>query len=333
MTFSHTLNRRSVLALGAASSLAFPSLLRAQGRQKVTIVNAGGNVTLSLEELMRRRKYLEEFDLDATFVNVADTSKIIGSLIGGDSDICMLSGFSQMLTAVEKGAKMKVLAAAGALAPNAIFTAKADIKTIKDLQGKTIGAGSIGSVLHQVMVATLQKSGVDPASVQFVNVGTTNDILKAVVAGTVDAGPCNVDVYGIADKVHVHAIGDLWRLIPEYPFQGSFATDSTIRSKRDILVRTLAAHVKLYRYLSSPESKETYIAGHVASTGSEPAQAEGFWQFIQDNKPYATDLVIPESRITFLQNLNVQTGVQQKIVNHADVADMSLAAEAIKLLG
>jgi hypothetical protein len=39
---------------------------------------------------------------------------------------------------------------------------------------------------------------------------------------------------------------------------------------------------------------------NVASTGSEPAQAEGFWQFIQDIKPYASDLVIPESRITFL---------------------------------
>ncbi len=72
---------------------------------------------------------------------------------------------------------------------------------------------------------------------------------------------------------------------------------------------------------------------NLASTGSEPAQAEGFRQFIQDNKPYASDLVIPESLITFLQNLNVHTGFQQKIVNHADVAVMSLAAEAIKLLG
>lgn len=333
MSQHRTFTRRSALALASASLISAPSLLRAQGRQKITIVNAGGNVTLSLEELLRRQKYMEDFDLDATFINVADTSKIIGSLIGGDGDICMLSGFSQMLTAVEKGAKMKVLAAAGALAPNAIFTAKADIKSIKDLQGKTIGAGSIGSVLHQIMVATLQKSGVDPASVKFVNVGTTTDILKAVAAGTIDAGPCNVDAYGIADKLKIHAIGDLWRLIPEYPFQGSFATDATIRSKRDILVRTLAAHAKLYRYLSSPESKATYIAAHVASTGSEPAQAEGFWQFIQDNKPYAVDLVIPEDRITFLQNLNVQTGVQQKTVNLSDVADMSLAKDALKLIG
>ena len=44
------------------------------------------------------------------------------------------------------------------------------------------------AVLHQVTVALLQKNNIDPAKVTFVNVGSTADILKAVVAGTVDAG-------------------------------------------------------------------------------------------------------------------------------------------------
>ena len=329
----HGPSRRSAIATGFAGVIAAPAILRAQTRQSVTIVNAAGGVTLTLETLMRKQGYFEEFGLDAAFVNVADTAKAIGALIGGDADICMLSGFGQVLAAIEKGAKMKIVAAAGALAPNAVFTAKSDIRTMQDLKGKVIGAGSVGSALHQIMVAALQKSGVDPTSVRFVNVGSTIDILKAVAAGTVDAGPCNVDVYGVADKLKVHALADLWRLIPEYPFQGSFATDAAIRAKRDILVRVLAAHAKLYRFISGSDSKAAYIAANVEATGAEPAQAEGFWNYVRENKPYAVDLAIPEARISFLQNLNVQTGVQRKVVPNADAANMSLAAEAVKRLG
>lgn len=329
------LTRRSVLGAGlsAAGLLVTPSVVRAQAaRLPVSIICAGGNVTLTLQEVMKRQGYMDEFGLDAKYVNVADTSKIIASLMGGDTDLCMLAGFGQMLPAVEKGAKMKVLAGAGTLTPNSVFTARPGINSIKDLEGKTIGTGSLGAVLHQVMVATLQKNSVDPSKVTFVNIGTTADIFRAIVAGVIDAGPCNADVYSVADKYKLHSIGDLWKLLPEYPFQGSFATDATIRNKRETLVRTLAAHAKLFRFISGPTSKDVYVASYVAATKGEPAQGADYWQFIRDNQPYAVNLTIPDERITLLQQLNIQTKVQQKIIQNSDIADMSLAAEALKLL-
>ncbi len=336
MSTQPSFSRRHALIGGAAATglLFAPAIVRAQSKRiPVTIVNAGGNITLTLEEILRQKGFLEEAGLDATFVNVADTSKIIGSLIGGDTDICMLAGFGQVLPAIEKGARMKVLAGAGTLAPNAIFTGKPEIRSLKDLEGKTVGTGSIGAILHQVMVAVLQKNGVDPSKVTFVNVGTTTDILKAIVAGVIDAGPCNVDTYGVAEKFRIHSIGDMWKLLPEYPYQGSFATDATIRNKREALVRTLAAHAKLYRFISSPESKDVYVAANMKAANGTAEQGAGAWQFIRDNQPYAVNLTIPDERLTFLQQINLQTKVQQKIIPNSDVADMSLALDALKMLG
>src|SRR5207245_1356753 len=100
-----------------------------------------------------------------------------------------------------------------------------------------------------------------------------------------------------------------------------------------VLVRTLAAHAKLYRFITAPNSKDAYVAAYIAGTNGDPAQGAAAWQFIQDVKPYAVNLTIPDESITFLQKLNQQTGVQQKLIPNSEVADMSLAMEALKLLG
>jgi ABC-type nitrate/sulfonate/bicarbonate transport system substrate-binding protein len=244
----------------------------------------------------------------------------------------MLAGFGQVLPAVEKGAKLKVLGGANTLTPNSLFSVKPEIKALTDLEGKTIGTGSLGSVLHQVTVALLQKNKIDPAKVTFVNVGSTADILKAVVAGTVDAGTVNVDTYGIMDKYKIHPIADFFKQLQEYPFQGSFASETAIKTKREAIVRTLAAHAKLFRFISGPTSKDDYVAAYVTATGGSPDSAAAQWQFIQDSQPYAIDLVLPEKNVQYMQQLNVQMGVQQKILPNEQVADMSLAEEAIKLL-
>ena len=298
----------------------------------ITIANTGGNSTLTLEEILKRKGYMEELGVEATTINVADSAKIISGIIGGDIDCCMLAGFGQVLPAVEKGARLKVLGGANTLTPNSLFSSKPDVKTLKDLEGRTIGTGSLGSVLHQVTVALLMKNNVDVSKVQFVNVGATGDILKAVVAGTVDAGTVNVDTYGVAEKFKIHPIADFFKELKEYPFQGSFSSENVIKTKREALVRTLAAHGKLFRFISGPTSKDDYVSAYIAATGGTSESAVAQWQFIQDSQPYAVNLVLPEKDVQYMQQLNVQMGVQKAIVPNKDVADMSLAEEAVKLI-
>src|SRR5258707_299732 len=109
-----SLNRRqfinvsSSLALGGIASTALPRALLAQipapaKKLPVNIVNAGGNIALAFEEAIKRLGYLEQLGLEPTTVNVADSSKIISSIISGDSDICMMAGIAQALPAMEKG--------------------------------------------------------------------------------------------------------------------------------------------------------------------------------------------------------------------------------------
>jgi len=347
MTIKNRWRRRDVLRLGGIAGLAgvaastgltsFNRAARAATAPiPVNIVNTASNSTMALQELIKQQGYFEEFGLAATTLNVADGSKLMGALFSGSSDICILSGFSQVFPAVEEGGKLKIIAGAGLLLQDAIYSAKPDIHHVKDLEGRTVGSGSPGALLHQFTVALLRKKGVDVSKVKFVNVGSSASVFNAVVAGTVDAGPSLIDVYPEQKKYGVHSLedGDLWKELPEYTYQGSYAADRAITEKRDALVRVLAVYGKLYRFLSSPNSHDAFMRARAAVLKkSDAAEGEFEWQFAQKYKAYATDLTLSEDRIDYMQKLNVEFGIQKKVLPFNEVADMSLAKDAVKLLG
>ena len=232
--------------------------------------------------------------LTPTITNVADGSKITGGLIGGDVDLSTMAGFGQVLPAIERGAKLKILAGACLLPTLALYSAKPDVKTLKDLEGRTVGTGALGALLHQLVVALLQKNGVDTAKVTFVNVGASGDVFRAASVGTVDAGTGEAALADEVGRFHLHMIagGDLTTGLPEYTYQGAFTTDKAIATKRDLIVRTLAAYAKLYRFISKPGAKEAFLKAHAVVLKSATAEeAESQWTYLAKYKPYATDLV------------------------------------------
>src|SRR5215218_7768519 len=148
MTFSRRDLMIGVGALGTAS-LGLPGSSFGQARP-ANIANAAGAINLAMQELMKSQRFLEEMSLTPNVVNVADGAKIVSSLIGGDMDISTMSGFGQVFPAIERGGKLKILAGAMLLPSVALFTSKANVTSLKDLEGKIVGSGSTGSLVHQL---------------------------------------------------------------------------------------------------------------------------------------------------------------------------------------
>ena len=331
------IGRRRALALGAATVAAGCSRKAAGGgkAEPVTIVGTDGTLAATVQQLMKDRGYLEAIGLRPTFVDVADGPKVVSALISGDADICVASGFSQVLPLIEHGGKLKVLAGSETLLLYLMYSSRPDIKSVRDLEGRTVGVGPIGALLHSIVVALLRKSGVDPAKVRFINIGSSADVFRAVAAGAVDAGPYELDYEARAGAMGVHGLADgkFCDQLPEYTTQASYAAEPTIRAKRDVLVRTLAAYARLYRYISSPQSRDAYVAARAAASGkNEPAEALAQWSFFQSHPAFATDLVLSEARVRYMQTLNVSLGVQKVLLPYAQVTDMSLARDALKAL-
>jgi ABC-type nitrate/sulfonate/bicarbonate transport system substrate-binding protein len=322
-------------ALAGVGAIAAPAVARAQARIPVNIISTQGVATVAMQELMRRQGYLQEFGIEPKPTFVVDGSRIMGSLMSGENDICIFSGFAQVLTAAEKGAKLKLVGGALLKLQHQIYTKRPEIKTMKDLAGKTIGVASLGALAHSMVIDALRKNGVDEKSVRFANIGSAPDIFRAVAAGVVDAGPSESDAAETYGKYGVRVVegGELYRELPNFTFQAAYTSDRAIAQKRDALVRVLAAYAKLYRFLMTEESKQPWVAACAAVLNKmEPSSAAWLWNFYRENRLYATDLVLSPERVEYMQKLNVSLDVQKRVMTYDEVADMSLARDALKLL-
>jgi len=184
------------------------------------------------------------------------------------------------------------------------------------------------------MVALLRKHGVSLSDVQFVNIGSSAAVFKAVMAGKVDAGPAMTDVYDQQQKYGVHAVADFWSELPEYPYQGSYASQAAIDNKREGLVRVLAAYCKMYRFMmEDPDAEEAFMQAYKTAVGaSEEAQGRMMIKFTRQYRTYSRDLILSEKQIDYMQDLNLEFDIQKDRLPFDQVVDLSLAREAGKLL-
>ncbi len=330
--------RRNVLQMGALGGLGLVigsrRSARAQGSKlKLNIVNTSGGTNLVLAALMRQQGSFEQVGLDVTITNVSDGAKLMGGILSGEMDICPLSGFGQVFPAIERGAKMKIIAGGTMLPLQGLLTAKPEIKTLKDLEGKTVATGSLGALSHQLTVATMRKFGVDDSKVTFANIGSAPDIFRAVASGRVDAGSTDVFQDG-KNGVRVIENARFWIDLPEYTYQAGFASDAAIAAKREALVRALAAYAKIYRFIQDGDSRDAFLKAYEAGMGKADTEtALQQWTFYQKYKPFASGLIISDERLAYMQKLNLSFKIQTKIMTTEQVADMSLARDALKLLG
>jgi len=329
-------SRRQALGvgLGAASSLALGGAARADAK-RVDIVMTQGNTGLIVHEVARAQGFFDQFAISPDVLQVSDGSKCVAALVSGASQLCIYSGFNQLTPALERGAPLKILAGALNLPSVAMFSGHPNIQRVADLRGKVLGIGAPGSVLHQMTVLLLRKKGVDPNSVTFRNVGSNADVFKAVAAKTVDAGLSDIEVWNKAAGYGAHALPDglCWKEIPEYTNQASYASVSAIQRDRDGLVRALAAYGKAYRYISSPASRDAYVRARQKVTGQGDAQAAlAQWNWIQQNHPYDTGLILSQTQVDTVQKLDVEFKVQRQVLPFNQITDMSIARDALKLI-
>lgn len=301
----------------------------------VHIVDAGGPHELVTVELMRRQGYVERFGLRLQRTYVKNGRDATQLLLAGQADAAIQVGFGPALAAIDGGAALRVIAAANLLTVHALYSKHPQIRRLADLQQRSVGVGAPGALTHQLLYAALLKQRIDPDTVRFVSIGNSATIFKALLAGEIEAGFGETDVFEQQSQYGVHALEDgvLWRELPEFPNQASFAPVLTMTKRRDALVRVLAAHALLYRCLQSPDSWPLYAdAWSTALPHAGLAEAHTQWSFYQRYRPFAEDLALPTAPLYYLQELNVKMQLQRRVLPFDSVADLSLAREALALI-
>ncbi|MDN3354109.1 ABC transporter substrate-binding protein [Actinomadura sp. DC4] len=335
---NQSLSRRTFLGatagaglVGAAGFLTGCSDGGGDDNGSIKIINTSATGAIAINHLMDEGGYFKSFGVNAKVTNVSAGNQVLAGVASGSADVTILSGLIGVFPAIEKGLKLKLLGGTQVVSTSALFSGNPQVKSVRDLSGKTLGVGAVGAELYDVFVALLAKYQISPKDVTFRNVGSSADSLKAALAKQIDCGYGQVGNKALAETKDVRMIATVNEELPLWINQGAVASAKAVSGKRKTLAKTLAAYAKLFQYLTTAESKSKYVAAYVAAGGSQP-EGDLEWQFINQNKAYSPTLDLPMDKLNFIQQQNVRNGSQKKVLDAKEYTNTSIRTDALALL-
>ncbi|MEN6565998.1 MAG: NrtA/SsuA/CpmA family ABC transporter substrate-binding protein, partial [Veillonellales bacterium] len=146
---------------------------------------------LNVPSIVEKKQGLfeQEFGRDnikVEFPEITEGPKMTEALAAGSLDFCNALGGTSAILAAANGVDLKIIGIYSR-APRAftIMARDPQIKTTADLRGKKV-AGPKGTILHQLLLASLAKAGMTADDAAFINMGIPQG-MAAMFSGNVDA--------------------------------------------------------------------------------------------------------------------------------------------------
>src|SRR3954469_24252709 len=140
-------------------------------------------------EVARSSGLFKNHGLDVELVYTRGGNAAMQALVGGAVDYAATALDVAIQAYANVGAPIRRFAVTGRLPLFAVVTAPntADkIRSIKDLEGKTVGVSALGNADHSITLYLLKQAGADAQKVQFTTMGV--NLLEALRQGQIDVG-------------------------------------------------------------------------------------------------------------------------------------------------
>ena len=200
---------------------------------------------LAVEEKLGRKYGLE---FEAVYAGRARPHQL---LLSGDAQYVVSTG-TGVVSSYAVGTKDLVIIASFVNATGSSIFSKPQIKTAKELRGKTVASGRPGAVsdilLHYILK---RKIGLEPGrDVKIVNVGDTPAILPALENGVVDGAMLTTPSRLVAKRAGFRELVDFDELGVQYPYVGISTLKANVKKNPDVtlrLVRALTDAIQVFK--------------------------------------------------------------------------------------
>ena len=140
-------------------------------------------------EVARSAGLFRQHGLDVELVYTRGGNPAMQALVGGAVDYAATALDVAIQAYANVGADIRRFAVTGRLPLFALITAPKtaeQIRTIKDLEGKTVAVSALGNADHSLTLYLLKQAGADAGKVQFATMGV--NLLEALRQNQIDAG-------------------------------------------------------------------------------------------------------------------------------------------------
>ena len=130
-------------------------------------------------------------------------------MISGQFDIGAVGGGAVVLNRFGGGDLITIGAQTGVYTTDCF--AKAEIKSARELKGRTIGVTRFGTSTHFSALSMLRPTGLKPTDVSFIQIGGSSEAIAALSSGRLDAAMLGYPASDVALKRGFRQISDLAR--------------------------------------------------------------------------------------------------------------------------
>lgn len=323
------MNKRT-FALAAAMSFAV-GLTSAQAQDKVWkhgILEAKSDA--GFIAMVDKGGFAAKHGLKVELLQIKAGATLMKALLSGEIDSVDM-GAAESIVASARGTGVKIVGCGWPGVPQVVL-AKAEIKSLADLKGKTVAISSPGSLPDLLFRGMLNEANVPFGDVKLATQGADLDRYKSLVAGITDAAIVSNEFEAVMPpNIKVLAKGST--AVPNF-LRLCVATSSKVLSeRRDDLVKFVAAEMDGYKFALANRAETIKVSHEMTHAKPDDKRAEFITDEAIKNKQIDPSLSIPLDRLDWMQNLFLKAGVIKQTVPIESIVDKSVNADAAKVAG
>lgn len=263
----------------------------------------------------------EGINAEMAFIRGSGTT--VQALLGGNIH-AGYAGAPPVAAAVASGAKL-VIVAVPINRMDYVLVSRQAVKEPSELKGKRFAIGRLGDSNEIATRVSLERIGVDPASVKLMAIGGSPDRIAALRSNIVDAAILSGTEFLGTGSSEFQKLFDVAQAGIEYPFDTIFVTRKYMAEKRSSVTAIIKSFVRAVRFLRTNKQESLNIAARWLRN-PDPRTLERQWQHVafnlyQDN-PYPTEIGF---RLAFKGMGQINPKVAE--LRMADIVDTSLLDE------
>lgn len=234
-----------------------------------------------------------------------------------------------IMGAVANGADLRVIGTHSQRLHFGLY-AKKDIKSLKDLEGRTFAISGIGGLPHLVILALLERANLDAGKIKMLTVGGTGARLSALAAGKIDS---TLGGYSpvIEANPDLHRLMVISQELPDYMAQGLAVWADALKEKGEAIEHMVRGLVNATRW--AYDNKDEFVKYAATVLPPKTKEIGKIYDFYVLARVWAINSEIDPKSLDYMQKLGLKTKTQTKEVDLGKLVDLGIYNKVSSSLG
>jgi NitT/TauT family transport system substrate-binding protein len=320
-----------VLGVALAGLAMLPALAAAQDHAwRHGIIEAKSDA--GFQVMAVRAGFAQKVGLDLKYSYFQNDVIMLRGLLAGELDSYEGTPGAALL-AGSRNAPIKIIGCHWQNVVHSVF-ARAGFKGPADMKGATMAISAPNAAPDMIAKAYLANNHIPLAEVKFASLGNDPDRYKAVASGVALATVVSIEFSVLGQKDGIKLIARGSDVMPNYQRLCTITTDKAIETRREDIVRFLAAQMQGYRHALANRDEELRITREITGVKAEDKRPEFMFDEAANRKT-GIDPAMPIQldKLAWLQERLVAAGNLAQRFDLARVVNGELRAEALKRAG